>query len=415
MMAESEMIDVNGKHERIRERNRTLNWDEIDSERLRALRQSRSAKKGLVTKAQNEVRNLMRISKDISLIEHKLEQAKVIIDDFNEAHDAYHQILTEELTISESNEYAETVNQSMIDLENEVHRWIAWSKANLPETLVLGTREVTDVRPEDSVSNIGSRAGSRVSHASSISAARAKAAAKRAALEAEATNLESLEEIQREELRLQMKKRQLQLKTELAKAQAEELAYIEAESSQVGSHPEPVRLAPSNPFSAFPKLSVTNPTSSYPLPEKPPTVPTKPSLNPDADSYSPKVEKLRHREDQGQLHPVHIKHENQDVLYPPPVKGEPQEFNRADPFPIASFTQGLLEAQNEQNYRLQQLLVQQQQSALAMTLPQPDVPVFAGNPMNTGHLSEHSRISLRIEHRALVPAFTIWYNTRAAK
>ena len=102
------------------------------------------------------------------------------------------------------------------------------------------------MKSEDSVSNVGSRAstklshhsGSKVSRASAISAARAKASAKRATLEAEAVSLQNLEEIQREELKLQFERKQLELKTELAKAHAEELAYSEAESSQVGNYPE---------------------------------------------------------------------------------------------------------------------------------------------------------------------------------
>ena len=67
---------------------------------------------------------------------------------------------------------------------------------------------------------------------------RGKLQQKRAALEAEAISLQNLEDIQREEPILQFKRKELELKTKLAKAQAEGLFYSETESSQVGNYPE---------------------------------------------------------------------------------------------------------------------------------------------------------------------------------
>ena len=58
---------------------------------------------------------------------------------------------------------------------------------------------------------------------------RAKAAARRAILQAEATSLERWQALQKEELALQMRKKTLELPTEIAKAQAEELAYLQVE------------------------------------------------------------------------------------------------------------------------------------------------------------------------------------------
>ena len=84
---------------RIKERNHTLDWEGIDSERLQALKQSRSATKDLVTKAQNDVRHLMRDSTNIELVKTKLEDLNLIVEDFNNAHHAYHQNLTDEHAI----------------------------------------------------------------------------------------------------------------------------------------------------------------------------------------------------------------------------------------------------------------------------------------------------------------------------
>ena len=72
---------------------------------------------------------------------------------------------------------------------------------------------------------------------------RGKLQQKRAALEAVDISLQNLEDIQREELILQFKRKELELKTKLAKAHAEGLFYSEAESSQVGNYPEFHRVA----------------------------------------------------------------------------------------------------------------------------------------------------------------------------
>ena len=88
-----------------------------------------------------------------------------------------------------------------------------------------------DIRPKDSVSNVGSRDSSRLStrsRASSKSSIRSSASAKantaptKAILEPEAAALECLYAIQEEELHLQQRKRQLELQTSIAKANAEE-------------------------------------------------------------------------------------------------------------------------------------------------------------------------------------------------
>ena len=65
---------------------------------------------------------------NIVLVKEKLEDLKVVMDNFNNVHNAYHQNLNDEHCISESNEYSEAVNQLMSDLENEVAHWIVWSK-----------------------------------------------------------------------------------------------------------------------------------------------------------------------------------------------------------------------------------------------------------------------------------------------
>ena len=103
-------------------------------------------------------------------------------------------------------------------------------------TGIEATRAMSSIKvhPEDSVSNTHpcsrvSRSShmsktSRSSHTSSVSA-RVKVAARKAGLEAEATTLKMIYEIEEEELKLHQHKNKLKLKTELAKARAEAHVY----------------------------------------------------------------------------------------------------------------------------------------------------------------------------------------------
>ena len=114
-------------------------------------------------------------------------------------------------------------------------------------TGIEATRAVSsiEIRPEDSISNVGRRSRvsrsshasktSRSSHISSVSA-RAKAAAREAVLEAEAATLKMLHEIEEEELKLRQRKNELKLNTELAKARAEEHAYAPVEIGANSPH-----------------------------------------------------------------------------------------------------------------------------------------------------------------------------------
>ena len=63
-----------------------------------------------------------------------------------------------------------------------------------------------------------------------MSCARVAAAAKRASLAAEASMLRKQQALQHEELRLQQRKQQLALETEIAKVKAEECVLAEAEA-----------------------------------------------------------------------------------------------------------------------------------------------------------------------------------------
>ena len=178
---------------RVRERNRTLDWEGIDSERQQAQKQARSAKKGLITRAQNEIRDLMLDFANVDVVKRKIEKLKQMRDSFNEIHSTYHSQLTEERDIIDSDEFSRAVNQSVTDLASDIANWVVSEEFMLAQS--SPPPHVQSPTPEDSVSRIGTRAcgcsrhslaSSKASRSSSVSAAKAKAAARRAALEAEA-------------------------------------------------------------------------------------------------------------------------------------------------------------------------------------------------------------------------------------
>lgn len=153
---------------RIRQRNRTLDWEGIDAENLRKLKQARGCKKSIVTRCQEEISQLMTDASNASQVKDKLEQLHKAFKEFTRAHVAYHDRLEDLYDIEESDEYFKSVEQSQGRLAEEISRWIFSSsspesnnclEANIPDG-------IDDIAPADSISNVGSRADSKHSRAS---------------------------------------------------------------------------------------------------------------------------------------------------------------------------------------------------------------------------------------------------------
>ena len=232
----------------------------------------------------------------------------------------------------------------------------------------------TDIRPEDSVSNVGSQDGSRLSTRSrassrsltrSSSSAKVKAAARRAVLEAEAAALERLYAIQEEELRLQQRKKQLELQTCIDKAEAKEMAYAEAEAQemrnfyvidQTGEDIEGVLdpLATSN-IDARPQSNATKRNEAQ-------SAATKPN-----QSYTP-----RNKNETLQLRAQMLNADAAEWTYNTSNSIPPESMN-------GDIIAKMLDSQDRQSHALHQLLKQQQENVMALTLPQPDLPVFDGD------------------------------------
>ena len=81
-------IDELGEKQRgkIRERNRRFDWQGINAENLGKLNEAIGCKKGVVTKVQREIRELMKDQANVSVPKEKLEQLKKVFKEFVSAH-----------------------------------------------------------------------------------------------------------------------------------------------------------------------------------------------------------------------------------------------------------------------------------------------------------------------------------------
>ena len=140
---------------RVRSENITLDWDGIRSEKLLHLKRSRSSNKGILTRVQNEIKELMTNSSNYNIVKDRIEEFKQFVQEFKEAHAAYHSLLRDENEIKESNEYYDAAVLLGTDLARDVGNWISSTAVDV-ETRFLRSQE--DLRPEDSISNAGSRA-----------------------------------------------------------------------------------------------------------------------------------------------------------------------------------------------------------------------------------------------------------------
>ena len=388
---------------RIRQRNRTLDWEGIDAESLRKLKQARGCKKSIVTRCQEEISQLMTDASNASKVKDKLEELHKAFEEFTRAHVTYHDRLEDLYDIEESDEYFKSVEQSQGRLAGEISRWIFSSNGTDSNNRLEGNARdgIDDIAPSDSISNVGSRADSKHSRTSrrsrsssvrskesttsSVLSARAKAAAKRAMLEAEATKFEDWQALKKEELALQLKRKALELQTEIAKAQAEELAYAQVENdgggksiteenntgmSSTRAQQHLTTDSARNVMNAQTDETVQREDTSI-LAEKTKT----PNRAPDVSEFTKVDASTTPQPSSNSPDP------KQSSFAPIKVKSEIYQPAHSDSTRNDAMVRQLLEAQYFQSQQLQALVQQQQQSTLALTLPQPDVPVFSGNPI----------------------------------
>ncbi|XP_028395694.1 uncharacterized protein LOC114519723 [Dendronephthya gigantea] len=242
----------------------------------------------------------------------------------------------------------------------------------------------SDVQPDDSVSNIGSENYSRLSlrsrassRSSTRSSASAKARAKRAVIEAEIALIQRFCAIEEEELRLQQRKRQLELQKNLAKAEAEERAYAEQEELET-----------------FHTIDQTGPDQTSLINQEPErsrfeqSVLATKELDDKLKAENARADEAIQRISLAQIQTQERHSAKSESPHSLPSNPYPQNVPRNDytPHNTQPVRNGgdifvkLLESQDRQSHMFNQLLQQQQASINALTLPHPDLPLFDGDP-----------------------------------
>ncbi|KAK3698421.1 hypothetical protein QZH41_001197 [Actinostola sp. cb2023] len=259
---------------------------------------------------------------NLDKIRMKLPELDRAMNSFEAAHEIYHQHLKDEDDLEESCEYYEAEKRRVCDLSLRIEEW---TKVATPSALPTN---MPDLQPCDSASNTSSRGTSKTrksnqtrsssiaSSSTSISSAKAKAAAKKAILEAEATTIRKRQALQQEELLLKQRIEELKLETEIAKADAEERAYADADD-------------------------VGHSARNWKAEVKPPSVSSNASASKDT-SYAA------------------LQNRTTPQYKPTPIARQEETFDQ------------MIMAQKDQNQQIQQLLVQQQRHTLALMLPQPE-------------------------------------------
>ena len=108
-------------------------WELLYFARLQELRRSRGSRKGYITKSENRIKELMSCDENVELVKNDLVEFNAYVAKFREAHLAYHEQLSDELHISESMEYYNSVMLSASDFERELSSWIV---ERFPKTLL---------------------------------------------------------------------------------------------------------------------------------------------------------------------------------------------------------------------------------------------------------------------------------------
>ena len=334
-------------------------------------KRARGIAKGVVTRKINEITDLMTDENNVDEVNRKINELKEAFENFQAAHRTFHSELTEREAIEESTSYYDSVFDQVEHLQESADVWLT----GIETTRLINSFQV-QVRPDDSVSNVGTRSlvsrasrSSRTSQTSrsSSASARAKAAARKAILEAEAATLKRLHQIEEEELKLRQRKTKLKFETELAKAEAEELVYAQAEEREIAATYFPIEEAQAtistdpapaaNGFEMDVKEDEVAPIAdgieSENLPER--SAP----FNPTVPSAAKSEEPAR------RLNPEAPAWRMKRVKEPAPGQNSVPQATPVTP-PKGD---------------IQLLLHQQQEAIMALTLPQPEVPVFSGDPI----------------------------------
>ena len=327
-------VPLDGNLSRSRKVNVTLHEEAVRAERILQLKKTRSGFKSALTKKRNELSDLLHREKNVDAVKMKIMELDQAFVNFKGAHDVYTKSLVEENSIMESREYFESEHCAIKELKER-------AGSRISELLFTLTPPAQiDILPEDSVSQIGSGIRSRASSvrskssrsSSSTSSTRLKYvedAAKRKALEAKLKVFEEQQALAEKKIQLQQQEELLRIKSDLAQTAAREQVYAEADDLEQRSE---VEVKPEGTL-----LQVKEPLQK----KKKPVVKT-------CDPLAPEWSK-----------PLLVNAANSNV----------------------ETIQKVIEFQERQARCMEGLVTQQHQSALSLTLPKQEVPIFSGDPI----------------------------------
>ena len=317
-----------------------------------------------------EETKLMRCyhEENVQFVKEKLPGFLAAVEKFKEADLAYSSNLQDDIIIARCQEQLNSESSRANLFYQRIQEWIKRSE----ELLRLNSQ----INPEDSTSQIGSRitsksssrksrrssqSGSNGSGTSSLAFARAKEAARIAELEAEAAVLEKRRSLEEQKLRLQQEQERLTLETELAKSKVKEQVLSSViEAAPRSFVPNPINLesrkveAPINGLESKPvgvngQLSVTVGRST---------------INPEAAEW----------------HQRPLATNKTDCVTDSEHSGASWSPSERAFYEMLALHHHQNALQQQQNKIVEMLAAQQKKS----TLPQQRVPIFDGDPMEYG-------------------------------
>ena len=332
-------------------------------EKLRRLKNGQTAKLSAVSKQRNALTSLMEDQNNLHLVKSGINDLNTAFKEYQEAYDLHYRELTsEEDQVKELNRY-ENKEKSLLEFRNQVMEWISVAERRLAEEFDL-------LSEAESSSQKSSRASSRSkkSSASSTSSARAKEKLRLAELQAEREMLERKQALRAAD-------EALKLETEIAKAKARERVFASLEEDNSNTENKDGIIP--NSKQRHPKFLASTPANQ---------------LNPDASEFP-----------SGGLESKTLPHANSGSM------DDSQRFVAArdipcQPEPHEKSFEEVMAMQRQQN---EQMIVTHQQLAAAMTLPQPEVNKFKGDPIKFGTFI--MAFKARIESRTYNAADCLYY------
>ena len=301
------------------------------------LKRTRAGFKPVLTRKRNELSELLEVGADIDCVKNKVSELNQAFENFKGAHELYTKSLADVGSIKEAYEYFHAEYHAVSRLKEKVAGWIVGvecANANSPGS---------DVLPKDSISQAGTggRSVASSSKASSVGRRYVEESAKRRALEAKLKLFEEQQALAERKFQLQQQGKRLKIKSDLIQIAAKEQVYAEADALERGSTFE---------------------------------------LDLKSKELSPQNCTIKEREETGAAK-VERMGLNHVVSGWSPSSLPPCEQGMNQSQASVEAIERMVDIQEKQAKCMEGLVKQQYKSALTLTLPKPEVPVFGRDPV----------------------------------